>query len=219
MQVTEPTTLLTDYVLTGLSALLSRRLWSRSLARQNTARKLWSCGLLATAAAAFLGGTSHGFTNYLPTAAQTALWKATVFSIGFAVFFMFTGTVFAAAKPPLKTALIGLAVLKLLAFLLWMSFHDAFKYVIYDYMPTMLAVLVLLIFTWIEGQKKSSLLIAAGIIISFMAAGIQQSGYTLHPHFNHNDLYHVVQMAAIVFMYKGAVLLTDHPDQKGGNRT
>jgi hypothetical protein len=29
------------------------------------------------------------------------------------------------------------------------------------------------------------------------------SGIALHPHFNHNDLYHVVQIAAMLLFYRG----------------
>jgi len=30
---------------------------------------------------------------------------------------------------------------------------------------------------------------------------------SLHQHFNHNDVYHVVQIVGLYFFYKGAVLL------------
>jgi hypothetical protein len=31
----------------------------------------------------------------------------------------------------------------------------------------------------------------------------QASGFALHRHFNHNDLYHVIQIAALLFCYLG----------------
>jgi hypothetical protein len=31
----------------------------------------------------------------------------------------------------------------------------------------------------------------------------------LHRHFNHNDLYHVIQVAAMLLFYRGARRLTD----------
>ena len=39
------------------------------------------------------------------------------------------------------------------------------------------------------------------------AAAAQASGFDLHRHFNHNDLYHVVQIAAMVIFYRGARLM------------
>jgi hypothetical protein len=47
----------------------------------------------------------------------------------------------------------------------------------------------------------------AGVMVSFAAAGVQQSGFALHQHFNHNDLYHVIQMAGVYLLYRGGRLL------------
>ena len=51
--------------------------------------------------------------------------------------------------------------------------------------------------------------ILAGLLLSFVAAGVQLSRLTLHAHFNHNDLYHVIQIGAIVLLYRGARRLRD----------
>jgi len=51
--------------------------------------------------------------------------------------------------------------------------------------------------------------ISIGIIISFIGAGVQASRLGLHQHFNHNDIYHVIQMIGMGFFYHGATLLTD----------
>jgi hypothetical protein len=37
-----------------------------------------------------------------------------------------------------------------------------------------------------------------------MAGLVQASGFRLHEHFNHNDLYHVIQTAAVLLLYRGA---------------
>jgi hypothetical protein len=47
-------------------------------------------------------------------------------------------------------------------------------------------------------------LMLAGVSLSAVAAGIQQSGVAIHRHFNHNDLYHVVQAVAIWLLYLAA---------------
>jgi hypothetical protein len=47
-----------------------------------------------------------------------------------------------------------------------------------------------------------------GMVVSFLAAGVQMSGMTLHRHFNHNDLYHVIQMAGFYLLYRGGGMLT-----------
>ena len=55
-------------------------------------------------------------------------------------------------------------------------------------------------------------MIIAGIGVSILAALVQQSGFDLHRHLNHNDLQHVVQMLAVWLLYRGGTLLRDAPD-------
>jgi hypothetical protein len=45
--------------------------------------------------------------------------------------------------------------------------------------------------------------------VSLAAAAAQASGLDLHPSFNHNDLYHVVQIAAMALFYCGARRMQD----------
>ena len=45
--------------------------------------------------------------------------------------------------------------------------------------------------------------------VSFAAAGVQVSGLDLHQHFNHNDLYHVIQLVGLYAFYRGGLMLTD----------
>jgi hypothetical protein len=49
----------------------------------------------------------------------------------------------------------------------------------------------------------------AGVAVSIAAAAVQASGLDLHQHFNHNDLYHLVQLGALLLYYRGVRLLTD----------
>jgi hypothetical protein len=52
-------------------------------------------------------------------------------------------------------------------------------------------------------------LLLGGVAVSVAAALVQASGFAPHPHFNHNDLYHVIQIAAMALLYRGARRLTD----------
>ena len=46
-----------------------------------------------------------------------------------------------------------------------------------------------------------------GIGVTLIGLGIQQSGWSPAEHFNHNDLYHVIQMAGLFCFYRGALAL------------
>ncbi len=209
MQITEPTTMLTDYLLGLFTVILAVRLFKLNENQQENSILLWAGALVATAIAAFLGGTSHGFALHFSDFANTAIWKATVYSIGLASFFMLSGTLFAAIANPLRKLLLGLVLLKFLVYAGWMVSHDEFKYVIFDYAPAMFGVVLLQLYAYSKWKHKSAVWLISGVLISFAAAGIQMSGFTLHQHFNHNDLYHVIQMGAIYLLYRGAGLIKD----------
>ena len=103
----------------------------------------------------------------------------------------------------------GCAASKLVAYSGWMLTHDAFAYVIGEYGSTLVLVLALLAANRIRGEGKHRAYLAGGILVSIAAAAIQQSGIRLHPHFNHNDLMHVVQMGAVWLLYQGGRRLHD----------
>ncbi|MCH7726414.1 MAG: hypothetical protein IH991_08060 [Planctomycetes bacterium] len=103
----------------------------------------------------------------------------------------------------------GLVLLKFLVYAGWMVSHDEFKYVTFDYVPAMLGVVLLQVYAYSRWKHKSAVWLISGVLISFAAAGIQMSGFNIHQHFNHNDLYHVIQMGAIFLLYRGAGLLKD----------
>jgi len=143
MQITEPTTMLTDYLLGLFTIVLALRLFNLNGGQPQNSIRLWSGALTATAIAAFLGGTSHGFALHLGDFAKSAIWKATVYSIGLASFFLLSGTLYATIANPIKKLLLGLVLLKFLVYAGWMISHSDFKYVIFDYAPAMLGVVYL----------------------------------------------------------------------------
>ena len=194
MTIHEPMTLITDYVLGGVTAWLAVLLF-RNSDRQGS-RKAWAVAFAALAAGAFLGGTWHGFVQ------NDVLWKATVLSVGIASFAMLAGSACATLSGGARKAVIGFALVKLLAYSAWMLKRDEFIFVVIDTGVAFAAVAALHLWRW-NGW------IVAGVAVSVAAALVQASGFALHRHFNHNDLYHVIQIAAMVLFYRGARRLKD----------
>jgi hypothetical protein len=180
--MSEPVTMLTDYALGAVSAYLGLRLFRFS--------KYWAIAFLALALAAFLGGTWHGFWQH------DLLWKATILSVGVASFGMVAGSAILATQGPPRKILFSFSVLKLLLYSVWMLFHDDFIWVIAD-TGSALAIVGALHLWRFNGWML------AGVGVSVLAALAQASGLALHRHFNHNDLYHVVQIAAMLLFYRG----------------
>jgi hypothetical protein len=180
--ISEPMTLATDYLLGGISAYLAFKASSIS--------RFWALGFVALSAAAFLGGTWHGFVQ------SDVLWKATVLSAGIASFGMLAGSVVATTSGTARALLLGLAALKWLLYTAWMLARDEFIWVVAD-TGASLAVIALLHLRRFNGWML------AGVAVSVAAGAAQASGFAPHRHFNHNDLYHVIQVAALLFFYRG----------------
>ena len=195
--ISEPMTLATDYLLAAVTAYLAIRILSLS-ERQN-ARRWWGIAFVALALGAALGGTYHGFE-------VEALWKPTIWSVGLASFAMVVGTAFATTTTAGRSSLIALAALKLAAFWLWTGSDDRFIWVVADTGGAFVLVAALHVWRWGEAGSRW---ILAGVGVSIAAAAVQASGLDLHRHFNHNDLYHLIQIAAMAAYYRGVRQMRD----------
>ena len=195
--ISEPMTLATDYLLALLTAVLAV-LILRATDRQQ-ARRLWGIAFSALALGAALGGTYHGFR-------LEVLWKPTVFAVGLASFGMICGSAYATTRGPLRYALLAFASLKVIAFVIWISHDDRYIGVVGDTGVSFAVVALLHAFAW---RRAGSPWILGGVALSVLAAAAQASGFDLHRHFNHNDLYHVVQALAMLAYYAGIRRLRD----------
>jgi hypothetical protein len=207
--LTEPATMLTDFGLGVFCALFGRRLWRMGKDSAHTSVMYWAVGMGALAVASFAGGTVHGFSLVLGERVLQGLWKGTAFAIGLASCCFLTGTVITSVAQPLRQGLIIAAAVQFACYAAWMAMHDEFRYVVYNYGVTLTVILFVQLYQGIVRNAPSAGWIAAGILVSFLGAVVQQSGLALHPSFNHNDLYHVVQMVGVALLYRGASLLQD----------
>lgn len=213
MAISEPTTLVTDYLLGTLAEVCAVLLLKQNGTLRQQSVRLWALALVATAMASYLGGTYHGFQSALDPSVAAALWKATTISMGVASFFLLSAAFSSAFAREDRGWLIAAAALKVAIYVVWMLSHDEFRYVIYDYGSTLAVLLLLIITGRTVGSSGHRAYIAAGILVSIAAAAVQQSGIRLHRHFNHNDLMHIVQMGGVWLLYKGGARLRD----KGGD--
>ena len=150
MTITEPVTMLTDYLLSIAStifAALTFRL--RGLHR---AMVLWILAFTCAAIAALIGGTFHGFNEAFSPATGKSLWDTTMIFIGATTGFLISASIAS-------------------------SLRDAQK-------------------PYVRWLKR-------GLIVSAAGFAFQKIGLDPSPSFNHNDLYHVVQIAGFWCLYQG----------------
>jgi uncharacterized protein DUF6962 len=207
--ITEPTTLATDYALAVLTAWLGWRLEQRASQTRQRAMHVWALAFAATAIGSLAGGTYHGFVLALPAPVAAITWKVATIAVGLAACLLLSGALMSAVSGAVRRSLLVVVWLQFVAYVAWMLVHDEFLYVIIEYGSAMLVVFLLLLFTRTTGLHSARRWIIGGIGATLAAAAIQQSGFDLHRHFNHNDLQHVVQMCAIWLLYQGGVRLVD----------
>jgi hypothetical protein len=209
MSFSEPTTMATDYVLVLMCGFFAWRLWRVGKATAQASICSWAAGFVCFALASLAGGTVHGFSTILSEAVLQALWKFTLYAIGLASFFLLTGTLSACTLPSVRRFALLIPYVQLIVYALWMATHDDFRYAIYDYAFTNLSIVVLQLHAGISRRAVSAPWLIGGVLVSFLAAGVQFNEIALHQHFNHNDLYHVIQMGGMYLFYRGALVLTD----------
>ena len=86
---------------------------------------------------------------------------------------------------------------------------DAFAAAITNYLP---ATLFLLAAFFVAYRGTGSMPLAlglGGLVLTVMAAGVQQARIALHPtYFNHNALYHLLQAIALFLIFRAAGFLS-----------
>jgi len=174
----DPVALLTDALLGIAAWVFAVRLWR--------VHRMWAVAFVFTGLGAGFGGVFHGFGDQ-----WLLLWKATTFSVGLASFFLLAGT---------DRRLQAVAILKLVVYLSWMVTHDGFAYVIADYGLT------LILIAFFHPAKRWVL---ASIALSVAGAVVQQARISVHERWlDFNDVYHVIQLAALWALYRAAVTMS-----------
>jgi hypothetical protein len=208
--ISEPMTMATDYLIALLAWWCGARILASASDNNNRSRQAWGLSFLITGFGALLGGTSHGFATYLNDTAMNLTWKGATYSIGFSMLFALAGTIRGAKiSRPVRQLFNALAVLGFVIYAFWIMTNDSFLSVIIYYLSAMVFIAALQIRALFGYQPASAKWLLTGVVVTLVGAYIQQSGIDLHRNFNHNDLYHIVQMAGLYLLYRGAALLGD----------
>ena len=196
MNPSEPVTAATDYLLAIVYLIFALRLLRQAVMERQHATQLAAAAFFATMLGAAAGGTYHWIGGEI-------LWKLTVYCIGLTGFFMTASSAFVALAGAARRAFLIAAGFQFVAYGAWVNGHDDFRYVIYDYAAAMF--LTLCMFAWASHRRlnRSVVWIAPAILVTLAASLIQASGIDLHRYFNHNDLYHVIQLGAAWLFYQG----------------
>ncbi len=192
----EPTTFVTDFLLALVAAVFAVRL---AAGRPGRARAAWAFAFAVLATAAALGGAAHALA---PLRDTRLLWRATLWALGGASFGLGLGAC-ALALPAGLARWAAVALGLKLGLYLGKTMRDQdFRWAVADYGAALLLLLVLAVLSWRRRRASWAPWAAASAVVSLGAAAIQQTGWDPHRLFNHNDLYHLVQVGGLWLLYR-----------------
>ena len=204
--IDEPATTLTDYFIAGLCAWFAVGTFRAAAGGEAGAVWWWALSFVLTGLAAALGGTAHGFARRMSPARHAVVWRATLYALGATGFTMLvavSSTVGGAAQG----ALIALGVVKLGVLARRIRRRAMFADALRDYAISMVVLAIVQGWAHVARRAPSAPWVLAAVVVSFAAGAVQLWRVTPHRRFNHNDLYHVVQMGALYLFYRGGLLL------------
>lgn len=197
----ETTVALTDYVL-----VLECAAFAVALVRTRSAsleRALWLAFFGATACAAFLGGTVHGFFPSETSRVGAALWTATMLAIGVTGWSTLGLAAAIGLDPRLARVVIRVGLVELAAYAVALfAVTQAYWLALAQYAPFGAFWLAMLAREYARRRDRATLLGLVGLSLSFVAAAIQFFRIALTSiRLDHNSLYHLVQMIGLALLF------------------
>ena len=198
-------TSITNFILASEAFFLCGLFMARPKARYSAAW-FWQLALLALASTALLGGIDHGFFEVFgQIPVRKVIEHTNWFIIGLLTLMVFLTTVQQFVRPAWRRGLYALAGVQLAVFTLAILFVDNFLVVMVNYAPVMVWLLV----ASVRGVKSGTgtWAMSLGILLAFVASGLQAAGVDVFSPFDRNSLYHFGMMLALVCFYRGGLRL------------
>ena len=207
--VTEPMTVATNFLLAVLAFVFGWRLAYPSAPESSAARVCLAAALLATGCAALLGAFAHGTDPARDEALRDRFWRGALYATGLVGAATVASVAFFAARGSIRSAILVFAGIKLAVFIVRVARHPEFRVAAADYGAALAIVLAAAAYMAVRHRAPGMSWLIVGVLVSLVAGIVQARRLALHRQFNHNDLYHVIQMAALYAFYRGGALLVD----------
>lgn len=214
--MTEPDVTLTDYFITLISISFMWGIYRHHLT-ENLTYRIWLLFFFSIALSSLLGGTVHGFCSNETTNCYAILWTSTLITIGLtaALCWILGGYLLFTKHVMWKWMLFVIALYLLYIFII-IFYQQLFYIAILNYLPAITFLFIANLIFYLKTKMPACLWIMSGILISFLAAYVQQAHIAFHPvYFNHNASYHLIQIAGLFLVFKGAKLQSNNKGQTG----
>jgi hypothetical protein len=200
--LTEPDVALTDYGVTLECALLTGLLFRRGPVRREM-RRPFALLFASAGIAALAGGTVHGFFLQEHSPAGAVLWRITLLAVGLTALACWSiggRLLFAEGTARVVEALAAFEWFVYAVVVL--TIDQRFGVALANYAPSVVFLTAAFLVAYRRQPQGPILAGLVGMVLTIAAAFVQRLRIALHPaYFNHNALYHVIQMIAFVLVF------------------
>ena len=202
----EPTTFVSNIILFLMTLILGQKISDVYWQSFHPFHLHLSWSFYAVAAGSIIGSIFHGFGPHFSKLMREWIWKGVLASMGFTIFFLLMAGVSAIMSYDSYRIIIWVAVIGLVLYgwqtVNFSGFGHSVKFI---------AIGMIFIFTafatlyWRLAHPGSGYLFA-GALLTVASGSLWTTGWSIHKQFNHNDLFHVIQMICLWFLYQGGVM-------------
>ncbi len=202
---TEQTTAATDLMLAIISIVTAFGIYNLGKQVQPVKTRIWVAVFILLAIAALFGAIAHGFvmsekTNYI-------LWQPLNLALGLGVSLFAAGAIFDLRRGSVPKGIVpGLLALGIIFYFITVFVPGSFLvFIIYEAV-VMLFALVAYVVLAAKQKLIGAWWMVLGILITIIAAAIQATesvSVQFIWDFDHNGIFHIVQMAGILIIYLG----------------
>ncbi len=209
MNITEPATFATDLLISGFSCFFLLQLIRKYRDAHSLSVLFWALGFCSLAISALMGAIFHGSGYWFEQSLRDAIWMVTLVTMIAMSAFILSAVAFNALEGRYKTVALSLIIVKAVVVLIWILNDTRFVVAICDYGSSMACIAVMAILRLRGSWKKPGRWILSAIALSIVGSVIQIMKLAPHPHFNHNDVFHLIQLAANWLFYRAALVSDD----------
>ncbi len=208
MTLHEPSTFLTDLLLSGLCLYLWRKLpapksQSGSAGGGYTPGRLHRLSFAVLAASAFTGGMVHGFDQLVDPYAVRLVWNFSQVSGCVWAYLLALSAVAEFRDRRARRFLTLFLTIKLLVMVAVAASDGRFVWVVIESASSLAVTGVISAQRWFKTGAPQYRYTLLGIVLSFAGAAAQVAKVSPAPNFNHNDLFHLILMIAAWCFYRG----------------
>ena len=164
---------------------------------------------MATGIAAALGAAAHGLDPIADAGLRARFWKAALYATGLVGLATVASVAFFAARGAARSAVLTFGLIKLVLFVVIVTRKPEFRVAAIDYGAALIVLLAGACYGLMRWHEPGATWLIGGVVVSLVAGLVQALRVSPHRWFNHNDLFHVIEIAALYMFFRGGSLLVD----------